>query len=568
MKIEILNTKYHQFGFTYDYNADVLKFCRLLKDSWGWQNFSFDPGHKAWVFSDPRIIEAVYERFPEAVISPEVRELVKDLITLEQEKSRTAQFIEELKHATESDIVISGLKKELYPFQKVGVEFLVRSKGRAILGDDPGLGKSAQTIGYIQVAEPKRTLIISPATMKFSWEAEIAKWSELSTQVIESDTHIASISPDTRVWIINYDIVTKHLEELLKVKFELLVLDEAHYIKSPTAKRSKSVRKLAKGIDRVVMLTGTPILNRPIELYNLLSTLNEKEWGSYFRFASRYAAAHRTRFGLDVSGSSNMEELKTRMAPYFLRRTKEEVLAELPPKVHTLIPIELTGEYRRMYDKAENEFARFLRENKGKREKEVRQALQAEKLTRMNALREIASSAVVSDALEIINNVVASGEKILVFSSFNFPVEVLQSKLGHQAVILTGKTPNEERFDLVKTFQNDPTVQVFLGGIKSAGVGITLTAASHVLFLDYSWTPADHKQAEDRAHRADELTKTHESINIYQLHAMDTIHDLLKKMLDKKKKTVDSVIGGFDDDDQSAMNMVLAEMEARALGEA
>jgi len=568
MKIDLLQTHYHSLALSYSYHKDIVAFCRIIKESWGFQAFAFDVTHKAWVFSDPKIAQAIMEGYPETVITPGAKEALSGLLTLQEEESVTAAYVADLKKRMDTDFRVEGLKLELRDFQNVGVEFLHASGGRAILADDPGLGKSAQFIGLVQSEKIERTIMIAPATMKYVWESEVAKWSDLSTVVIDSDTDIASIDKSTRFWIINYDILKKHAPELLKIKFGLMGLDEAHYIKTPGTLRTKAVKTLAKGCEKIVMLTGTPVLNRPVELYVPLSLLDPRAWGSYYQFVHRYCAAHRTRFGLDVSGSSNLEELKTKMSRYFLRRTKEEVMKELPEKVRMEIPLFLSGTVATEYHKALTNFARFLRENKGKKDKEVAKALQAEKLTQLNFLRELAVKGKIQAAIEIIENVVASGQKILVFCSFNFPLEQLQEKLGTSAVLITGKTDSKERFEIVNSFQNDPGVKVFLGGIKAAGVGITLTKASNVLFLDYAWTPADHKQAEDRAHR---IGNVHNSVTIYTIHARETIDDNMVNMLLKKKHLVDAIMDEnsveVEAQQRSGMSEVLAQIEASALGE-
>lgn len=565
MKIDYAPTTYHKFALTYDYKPDRVAFCRLMKESWGWQGFSFDQVNRQWVFSDPKIIEAFRERFPEIDVTDQAKKMAGEAYIEEEQESVTAAYIDKLRTEMTSDIVLDKLKAELYPFQKAGVDFLVKSGGRAILADDPGLGKSAQTIGYMTVEDPARTLIVCPATMKYTWQAELTKWSDFTSEVIESDTDLASLQKATRVLIINYDILKKHALILQKVKIDLLVLDEAHYIKSPTALRSKAVKLLAKSVEKIIMLTGTPVLNRPAELFNPLSILDPKGWSSWWMFAHRYCAAHQTRFGLDTSGASNLEELKTKIAKYFLRRTKEEVMKELPQKIRVEVPITLPKEHERLYDKAHDSFAAFLRENKGKKDKEIAKALQAEKLVRLNALREIAANGKVAATTQMIEDLIANGQKVLVFSSFIFPLEQLHEKFGSTSVLITGKTDNEERFEIVKQFQNDPETKLFLGGIKSSGVGITLTAASTVIFIDYSWTPADHKQAEDRAHR---IGSTHESITIYTLHAKDTIDDVMKKMLSKKKALVDNIMDEDSSGEEvSAMAMVMAEISGDAIRE-
>lgn len=562
MEINILNSTYHSLAFTYPYDPKVVEFCRMLKGSWGFQQFSFENAHKAWVFSDPRILSAIVTKFPECKVSDEVKKFLDKTATEKLEEEGRLHELTDLKESDDSNIKIPGMKGELYPYQRVGVDFLVKSGARAILADDPGLGKTLQTIGAILVLRPERSLIICPATMKYTWESEVKKWSDLSAVVIDSKTVISEIDLNTKVWIVNYDLLKRHLPELVKIEFGFLGLDEAHYIKTSNTQRSRAIRILARQTPHVVMLTGTPVLNRPVEIFNPLSILDPKTWNNWHRFTDRYCAARYTRFGRDVSGASNVEELKNKLDKYILRRRKEDVLKDLPEKVRVEVPVDLRGDSSVAYRKAFNNFGKFLRENKGKNDTEIIRALQAEKLVRINTLREIATHSKIDDAAELIENIVQSGQKIIVFSSFVEPLRQLSYRFAEQCVILTGETSNEDRFKVVKQFQEDPETKIFLGGIKSAGVGITLTEASNVLFLDYSWTPADHKQAEDRAHR---IGSTHDSITIYQMRARGTIDDIMFKMLEKKRGVVESIIG--EGDDQGSMSMVLEEITNQILTE-
>lgn len=559
MKIKTLQTPYHSLAFTFDYVPEVMRYCKLLQSSWGWQAFSYNATHKAWVFSSPQIVEAITEKFPQTMLEHQVKDLlhITELENLAEEvklKEMIALKISE--NSSNSSIEIPGLKggaKVLYPFQRTGVEFLVRSGARSLLADDPGLGKTVQAIGAMLHLGSPTTLVVCPATMKYTWEAEIEKWSSLTSCVVNSKTKIPKIT--SQVIVVNYDLLKRHIIELSKIKFGMMILDEAHYIKTSNTIRSRAVRVLSRNVPYIIMLTGTPVLNRPAELFNPLSILDPKKWNNYYRFVYKYCGAHQTRFGLDVSGSSNIEELSRELSSVMLRRRKEEVLKDLPKKVRVDIPVELDKGSLGVYHKAYGSFAKFLKENKGKKDAEVAQALQAEKLVRLNALRQIAGNGKVDSAAEIIRNVIEGGQKIIVFSSFVNPLKSLQDIFGDGCVLLTGQTPAKERFEIVKRFQEDEKIKVFLGGVMSAGVGITLTEASNVLFLDYAWTPAAHKQSEDRAHR---IGSRHESITIYQMHAVGTIDDIMKKVLKRKRGVVDKLVGPGDD--QSAISMVLDEI--------
>ena len=543
MKIVAEKSQYHRFALYYEYSPDRVEFCKSLKDSFGWQRFSYDSmsGIKRWVFSESFLVPVLQERFPEV----EIEKSVEDIVGHEQkwnnaQKERNDK-VDEIKTKKDTTFHVKGLKKEMYPYQKVGAEFLFASGGRAIIADAPGLGKTIQALSFVKHMGYKRTLIVAPASVKFAWAVEIKKWTNLKGVVIDSKTDLAKIPADVELWIINYDILKKHHEQLSKIHFDCMVGDECQLIKSTTALRTKAFRSISRNISSVILLSGTPLLSRPSELFSLLNIIDMKTWNNWYDFARKYCDAHQGRWGLDASGASNIEELHARIKRYFIRRDKTEVLKELPPKTFIDLPVQLDKENAKKYAEASEDLARYLRERAGKQPAAVAASMSAEKLTRLNVLRQLNAMGKVETAIELIESILESGEKVLVFSSFIEPLERIEKVFGDKAVKLTGQTPIPERQVVVEKFQNDKGVRVFLGGIRSAGVGITLTAASNVVFLDYSWNPADHQQAQDRVHRPGQ---TANSVNIYQLFAMNTIDEDLKDILDHKQGIFDAVIDG------------------------
>lgn len=433
------------------------------------------------------------------------------------------------------------LKLPLYEYQKEGVVFLEQSGGRAIVADQPGVGKTAQALAYIARNDLERSLVVCPASVKSSWKKEIEKWTNLSYEIIDSKTKVSEISYQKRIWIINYDILKKFLPDLQKIRFSLLVCDEAHKIKSISAQRTKATKLLSRNIPKVILLSGTPLLSRPIELYPLLNIIDERTWYNYYDYGRKYCAGHQGRWGYDVSGVSNSAELHEKIKKYFIRRKKLDVLKELPPKNRIDVPVEMEKEDRGEYDFVEDNFVQYLKLYQGKQPAEIAKSVQAEKLVQLGILRRLIAKSALKTAEDLIEAVLESGEKILVFSSFHEPLQKLKEEYGDEAVIITGNVDVKLRGEIVSKFQNDPSVKIFLGGYQSAGEGITLTAASNVLKLDYPWTCAESEQSEDRAHRPG---AEYESLTIYQLHVQDTIATKLKKILEKKQKIINEVIDG------------------------
>lgn len=541
MKVIAHKSPRHTLAFEFSYTPERVAFCHMVKESYGWTEFSFmdEEGNKRWVFSKPEIIRALKERFPLLEIDPNVMAMLGEygqFLMTEEERDHATDI---LQIAEKSNIVIPGLKGDLYDYQKVGVEFLVRNNGNAIIADQPGTGKTAQTIGYILATRQERSLIVCPASVKFSWENEIKKWSKLKSVVIDSKTDIASIPYDIDVWIINYDILIKHLPQLLKTRFTFMAGDEAHYLKNQRAKRTKAFVAIARTIKSVALLTGTPMLSRPVELFPLLHIIDPHTWNNWYAFTTRYCEGHQGRWGYDVSGASNLDELKQKISRYFIRRLKSDVLKELPPKIFIPRPVDMDAVNDKQYKAAEKDLRSFLKQFKGKKDPEVKKMMQAEKLVKLNLLREISSMGKLNAAEELIRDILDSGEKVIVFSSFRFPLTALKQKFDTESVMITGETPEEERGLAVNAFQTDPDIRIFFGGIKSAGVGITLTAAANVVFIDYPWNPADVVQAQDRAHRPGQ---TAESINVYQLYTPGTIDAFMQALLAEKQELFERLI--------------------------
>ena len=558
MKITAEKSKYHRFSVAYDYAPDRVEFCRTLKESFGWQRFSYEGESRRWVFSEPLFVRLFQEQYPNIGIDREVLNIIEKEDLYAREASRRTIEIDSIKEKKDTEFDVKGIKGKLYPYQKVGVEFLNASGGRAIIADEMGLGKTVQALAYVKHRKFERTLVIAPASVKFVWEAEAKKWTGVSTFVIQPKTKLHEISSDIQLWVINYDVLKKFLPELTKIRFDCVIADECHLVKSPTAMRTKAFRQLASKVRSVIMLTGTPLLSRPVEMFTLLNAIDQKSWRNYYEYTRRYCSGHQTRWGYDVSGASHIEELREKIGRYFLRRRKDEVLLDLPEKNRINIPVELSKEISIEYDTAERDLGRYLREHEGKQPAAIAKTLQAEKLAKLNVLRQLCALGKIDAAYEIIDSIIESGEKVIVFSSFVGPLEQMLEYYKDKAVILTGQTSIEDRGPIVSRFQTDPDIKIFLGGIKSAGVGITLTAASNVLFLDMSWNPADHTQAESRAHRIGQRN----SVNVYQLTAKNTIDEKMAEILEHKQIIFDRLIEGelHVENEKDTMDAVLMDI--------
>jgi SWI/SNF-related matrix-associated actin-dependent regulator 1 of chromatin subfamily A len=434
----------------------------------------------------------------------------------------------------------------LFPHQIEGVAFLL-GRRRAILADDMGLGKTRQAIVSLRHGSPGGPyLVVCPASVKRNWAREIEQATPgASVRVIEGSgaAHVAGSE-----WtIVNYDILSKHVAALASVPWAGLVFDEAHYLKNHTSVRSRLARQLAEHAARnatrqpaVYLLTGTPLTNRPRDLFVLLQLVGHSLGRSFLSFAKRYCAAEKTEYGWRTDGASNLEELTVQLHGVMLRRSKDHVLA-LPPKLRTWLPVDVppgTGsrEIQEVVDLLVGRRVRAPGDPGAVSDGSVRTHV----LALLTRARQKLAGAKVAATSDFVSGAVDQGEKVIVFSCFDEPLQKLATDFGDAAVLLTGRTPAHSRQALVDRFQQDETVRVFLANIIAGGVGLNLTAASQVVFNDLDWVPANHWQAEDRAYRIGQ-TRT---VNVTYLIGTGTVDDFVQAVLETKGALVSAVVDG------------------------
>ena len=403
----------------------------------------------------------------------------------------------------------------LYTYQRDAVTWLA-ARPKAFLALDQGLGKTAVACTDMQFP----ALVVCPTTLKINWSRELQMWRPGSThQIIDGSTKV--IDPNIDLTIINYDIL--HKFDLPPV-YQTLVIDECHYAKSATAKRTKACVKLIRSIPRVRLLSGTPVVNRPIELFALLKAIGGTKL-DYINFGRRYCSGWTTPWGsFDVSGASRLEELYEKLSNYMLRVTKETALPELPAKTYRIVELDLPLS---MQEK------KLLRQDIDRPVHEIPFQAIAD-IQKLNAQRKLPL------AIEHIKNILEHTGSVVIFAWHTEIIHSLAEALkDYGVVVITGSTPKQARQDAVDEFQTNQA-SVFIGNIKAAGVGITLTAASNVVFVETTWTPADLHQASDRCHRigqkehvqVDILTIS-KSIDSMQLHSIldktDIINQLVKE---------------------------------------
>jgi SWI/SNF-related matrix-associated actin-dependent regulator 1 of chromatin subfamily A len=459
--------------------------------------------------------------------------------------SQATAFAQLLKLSGDPDAAFRSavaLADGLFPHQIEGVAFLLGRK-RAILADDMGLGKTRQAIVSLRHRTPGgRRLVVCPASVKRNWAREISVIApDSSILVIEGTVQISA----TAEWvIINYDILGRHVDELQRVPWAALVFDEAHYLKNHTSARSKLSRQLtalaaaATPALAVQLLTGTPLTSRPRDLFVLLQLAAHPLGRSFLSFAKRYCAAEKGEYGWKTGGASNIEELTVQLHGVMLRRSKDDVLA-LPPKLRTWLPVEVpSGTGARAIKKVFELLAEKDTRPVPSRDVELRR--RGKLLAFLVEARQALAFAKATTTLDFVRNAVDQGEKVIVFSCFDDPIQTLAKELGQAAVVVTGKTPAAMRQELVDRFQTDADARVFVANIIAGGTGLNLTAATQVVFNDLDWVPTNHWQAEDRAYRIGQ-TRT---VNVTYFVARDTIDDFVQAVLETKAALVNAIVEG------------------------
>jgi SWI/SNF-related matrix-associated actin-dependent regulator 1 of chromatin subfamily A len=326
-------------------------------------------------------------------------------------------------------------------------------------------------------------------------------------------------------------------------------MDEAHFVKNNAALRTKAVKLLAKGIPHLLALTGTPIENRPVEIFNAIKLVNPNVVPSFWEFAKRFCGMKHNGYGWDFSGSSNTKELHDLLVnTIMIRRLKKDVLPELPDKVYSYVPMKLNNE--KEYGLAEADFISFVRNTRG--EDAAEKASNAESFARIEGLKQLAVKGKLPQVISWINDFLEVDGKLVVYAHHKFVIDELTKTFGVKCLKIDGSVPVDKRQGIVDKFQNDLAIRLMIIS-EAGGVGITLTAASNIAILELPWTPGSLSQIIDRLHRIGQKF----SVNIHFLLAESTIEEKIASMLDKKMQIVTSVLDGTDAEQASMLKEIM-----------
>lgn len=429
--------------------------------------------------------------------------------------------------------------REYYPFQKVSI-LLSKYKDRILLADEMGLGKTVQALGIANYKKISKLLVICPASLRYNWEREYNEWmvDPLPTQIITNKKQDILKGHTT---IISYELVKQFYPILRANKYDMVICDEAHYLKNKNSIRtqyvlgsnSKDITGVINLNKRSVFLSGTPIENYANEWHNFLTKVKPEviDNMSYWDFISRFCVLENDNYGVKITGSKNEFELHNRLRSGFMvRRMKKAVLPQLPDKQYNMIVVEQDNTTKRIIRKEVDFNANDIVEHGvpvGSALPELRQEMGLAK---------------VPYVVDYINNMIEGGaEKILVFAWHHSVIDQLQQKLKHhRPVSFTGRTSEKLKQIAIDRFKSDPEIKIFIGNLKAAGVGLNLTEAHEVVIAEPSFTPGVNEQAIDRAHRIGQEHK----VNIHFIVVKNSLDARILEIAYQKQDSIRRILNG------------------------
>ena len=448
----------------------------------------------------------------------------------------------ERSRAVDSNLVVPcPTEVEYLPYQKAGIAYALQRKD-TLVGDEAGLGKTIISLGFINITKPKTILVVAPATLAFNWRLEAEKWLIEPYTIFIPKSGFNKIPDAERLLVItNYEKLVSRSKngqehesdfaESLRRDWDLVIFDEAHAVKNPDSKRSQAVLGefgLMRRAHRTLFLTGTPIENYPKEIWPMAAAICPAKFGDWWAFAKRYCGLHKEMHGERAAwvttGSSHLSELQQRLrASFMVRRLKHDVLKELPPKRRQLVVLgdeeidwSKHPEFKKWKEVYEKQYeAALAKLEAAKTNAEYKQAVReldafvGVAFQEMSEFRHKTALAKLPMCISYIDELLrTNNDSLVIFAHHKDVLTKLADHYKNDCVVLYGDTPMQDRGDIVKTFQ-DGAKRIFIGGLKAAGAGITLTRASTVIFVEIDWNPATLSQAEDRLCRIGQKKMVH-----------------------------------------------------------
>lgn len=439
----------------------------------------------------------------------------------------------------------------LYKFQEEDVERLVSLGGRGLVASCPGTGKSLVALVTAHNLDAFPMVVVCPASIKYSWQQQVLEHLGMRAEVLETTRPPKRSMGKPKIVIVNYDILGQRRGEhagtgwipyLKKLNPRLVVIDETHMLGNPQSRRTRWVRSLCHSIPHVLALSGTPLTNRPAELWPTLNILHPDRFPSFWSFAQRFCGIKRTRWGYDTRGSSNLDELHKLLLPLLVRRRKVDVLKDLPLKRRIVTPLALPLVDRKEYDRAKNNFLGWIKERDPGR---LPKAEQAEKLVQLGRLKQLVGELKLPLVIDWLDDFLEqTDEKVILFAVHRKVIAPLREHYSKGCVVVDGSVSNKDRQLAVEAFLHKKRVRVFIGNIKAAGVGWSAPGVRTVVFAELPWTPGDVEQCIDRTHGIGRGVKGEFSEAVF-LIAHDTVEDHLAKIIQAKMGVLTQTLDGI-----------------------
>jgi SWI/SNF-related matrix-associated actin-dependent regulator 1 of chromatin subfamily A len=436
----------------------------------------------------------------------------------------------------------------LFKHQARAVSQIDLWNGRALIADDPGLGKSLSSLAWVIKRKTQLPLVvICPASLKYNWNREVRIHTGLSTMILEGTKTFKLKKVD--VIIINYDILHHWVDLLRERNNQTIIIDECHYIKNLKTKRYKSVKKLCKGVPHVLCLSGTPLTNRPAELFATLNLLRPDLYKSWFVFITEYCRARKTRWGWDYTGARNLDKLHQELSEnMMIRRRKEDVL-DLPSKLRAVVtlPLESFSEYK----KAIGDYQRWASKQSN---------MSALEMQKQNYILRLTAAQKIPAICEWIDNFLEdSDQKLLVFGRHRLILQTLHDYYANCSVLVNGSVVGEERDRRFQKFNTHSKTRLLFGNIQAAGTGWSCNSCSTVAFVELPWTPGDLVQAEDRCHGINRGIAG-QTTTVYYLLGEGTIEEKLCSSLQSKQKILSQTLDGGEQDTDINIHSLLRQL--------
>jgi SNF2 family DNA or RNA helicase len=497
----------------------------------------------------PRLLDRVNE-VPEQVV---VQSDAIEHISREIDRHAMAERERELTGALDrGELQLDLLSVPLYSYQLRGALFAA-FRGRSILGDDMGLGKTVQTLAAAELLARERgierVLVVAPASVKYQWESEVRKYSGRPVQVIDGSTpeRRALYRQPTFFRLINYEIAVRDLDELNAWQPDLIVLDEAQRIKNWASKTSMAIKKLRSRF--AIVLTGTPLENRLEELYSIVQFVDDRRLGPAFQFLHDHRVIDDKG---NLKGYRNLDRIRERLAPILLRRTRAEVLSQLPARTDTTVWVQMSEAQRGPYTSQQQTLALLLNK-KFLTEVDRRRILACVQNLRMLCGstylldRETNVSPKLDELTELLRELLgADPHKVVIFSQWEMLLQRaadVVKRLGFGHVFLSGAVPGKERRALLEQFRDDVDCRIFLS-TDAGGTGLNLQTADTVINLEVPWNPAVLEQRIARVHRLGQ----HRPVQVFNFVTRDSIEERVLRTLETKRTLFESIFGDAGDE--------------------